>query len=213
VEVSIDSAADAIGKAASSRPDARPKAGSNKRVVLKTLGGLDGRTAGARRRAALRETLLAGIGANATPMQHIAAENAASLIAISEDAQARRLAGDPDISLDDVIRAASAADRAVRRLGIKPPAERAAPAGMDALRAHVAAKGYGPGVAPVDVEDDDEFDEDELDDGADDEAAGESSDATEAEPATEIAAESETQTSEALAAAAVPSGDDGGSEP
>jgi hypothetical protein len=45
-------------------------------------------------------------------------ETAAALSAILEDAQARRLAGDTSVTLNDIVRAISAARRAVRDLGI-----------------------------------------------------------------------------------------------
>jgi hypothetical protein len=91
--------------------------GSGGKVRLKTLGDLDGRTHAARRAAALAEMFSAELG-QLTPAQQIAVQNAAALAAIAEDAQARRLAGDPTISLDDLVRAVSAARRAVRDLGL-----------------------------------------------------------------------------------------------
>jgi hypothetical protein len=92
------------------------KAGGKTR--LKTLAALDGRTVAARRAAALAETFAAEFGAGLTPAQRIRVETAAALTAIAEDAQTRRLAGDPMITLDDLVRAVSAARRAVRDLGL-----------------------------------------------------------------------------------------------
>jgi hypothetical protein len=136
---------------------------------------------------------------------------AAELVMLAEQKRAAMIRGEA-VDLGDLIRLEGAARRAITDLHLTQPPERAAPAGMDALRAHVAAKGYSSGVMPADVEDDE--DEDEIDDGGDDEMdAGESTDAIEAEPAMGIADDSETQTHEALTGAALPSGDDGGSEP
>lgn len=91
---------------------------------LLTLTALDGRTVAARRAAALTETFAAEFGAELTPAQRIRVETAAALSAIAEDAQTRRLAGDASITLDDLVRAVSAARRAVRDLGLdrkRPP--------------------------------------------------------------------------------------------
>ncbi len=101
---------------------------------LKTLRALDGRTVAARRAAALAETFAAELG-ELTPAQRIRVETAAALTAIAEDAQTRRLGGDTSITLDDLVRATSAARRAVRDLGLDRKRE---PAGLtlgDLLRA------------------------------------------------------------------------------
>ena len=63
----------------------------------------------------------------------MAVDTAAALVAISEDAQARRLAGDDGVSVDDAIRAASAARRAVRDLGIGKARKPDAPSLADYL--------------------------------------------------------------------------------
>lgn len=100
-----------------------PKAGKTR---LKTIAALDGRTVAARRAAALAATFAAELGGELSDVQRMAVQNAAALTAIAEDAQTRRLAGERNVSLDDVVRAASAARRAVRDLGLD--AKRAAPA-------------------------------------------------------------------------------------
>jgi hypothetical protein len=87
------------------------------KVRLMTLDHLDRRTAAAERAIALAEAFAAELG-DLTPMQRIRVETAAALSAIAEDAQTRRLAGDSSITLDDLVRAVSAARRAVRDLGI-----------------------------------------------------------------------------------------------
>jgi hypothetical protein len=96
--------------------DARPKPAG--KVRLKTLRALDGRTVAARRAAALAEMFAVELGGQLTEAQLVAVQNAAALQAIAEDCQMRRLAGDTDVSLDDLVRAVSAARRAARDLGI-----------------------------------------------------------------------------------------------
>jgi hypothetical protein len=64
-------------------------------------------------------------------------EAAAMLAAIAEDAQARRLAGDPGVTINDVVRADGAARRAVRDLAL--PDERAEPPAKT-LAEHLAEK-------------------------------------------------------------------------
>jgi hypothetical protein len=109
-------------EATTMRADAPPKAVG--KVRLRTLAALDGRTTAAKRAAALAKTFAAELGGNLTPAQRIRVETAAALSAIAEDAQTRRLAGDPAIVLDDLVRAVSAARRAVKDLGLPktPPA-------------------------------------------------------------------------------------------
>ena len=58
--------------------------------------------------------------------QRFAIERAAALVALAEDAKARRLAGDTAVSLEDIVRTANAAARAVKALG-KPGAASPAP--------------------------------------------------------------------------------------
>ena len=110
--------ADAAGIAPVSGIEAQPKA------RLLTLGHLDRRTRASRRAAALAEAFAAEIGSQITDSLRIRIETAAALSVIAEDAQTRRLAGDSSISLDDLVRAASAARRALRDIGIKPNTKR-----------------------------------------------------------------------------------------
>jgi hypothetical protein len=88
---------------------------------LLTLDGMDGRTVAARRARELARGFEAELGGTLTPTQRIAIERAAALTAIAEDAQARRLAGDLAISLEDVVRTTNASTRAVRQLGSNLP--------------------------------------------------------------------------------------------
>ena len=70
--------------------------------------------------AALAEAFAVEIGGQITDSLRIRIETAATLSVIAEDAQTRRLAGDSSINLDDLVRAVSAARRALRDIGIKP---------------------------------------------------------------------------------------------
>ncbi len=127
-------AADAAQIGAGCEADVRPKAKT--RTRLKTLGHLDRRTMAARRAAALAETFAAELGGQLSDVQRVAVQNAAVMVAISEDAQTRRLAGEPGITLDDIVRATSAARRAVKDLGIKA----GKPAPAVSLAEHLAAR-------------------------------------------------------------------------
>jgi hypothetical protein len=89
-----------------------------------TLGHLDRRTRASRRAATLAEAFAAEIGGQITDSLRIRIETAAALSVIAEDAQTRRLAGESSISLDDLVRAVSAARRALRHIGIRPNAKR-----------------------------------------------------------------------------------------
>ena len=117
--------ADVAQIAVVSDADAQPKTIGKTR--LKTLRSLYQRTTAARRAAALAETFATELG-ELTPAQRVRVETAAMLSAIAEDAQTRRLAGDDGISLDDIVRATSAARRAVRYLGLD---RKRAPAPID----------------------------------------------------------------------------------
>lgn len=94
--------------------DAVPK------VQLLTLAALDGRTRAARRARALAAAFRRELGGPASVAQTAAIERAAALCALAEDTRTRRLAGDLSVTLEDLVRVDSAADRSVRRLGIRP---------------------------------------------------------------------------------------------
>jgi hypothetical protein len=87
---------------------------------LRSLESLDGRTVGARRARELARGFQAELGGTVSATQRFAIERAAALVALAEDARARRLAGDLGVSLEDVVRTDNAAARAVKALGIKP---------------------------------------------------------------------------------------------
>jgi hypothetical protein len=108
-----DAAAIAVGCAA----------GARRKAHLHTLETLDGRTVAARRANELAGVFEADMGAaGKTAGGRMAARRAAVLVAIAEDTAARRLAGEADVSVDDVVRADGAASRAIRALDIKPTA-------------------------------------------------------------------------------------------
>ena len=148
---------------ASSEADAR-KAIRNK-TRLQTLGHLDGRTIASKRAATLAKTFAAELGGQLSDVQRVAVQNAAVMTAISEDAQTRRLAGDPAISLDDIVRAVSAARRAVRDLGLDRKREPAGPTLAEYLASHA---GQQPDEPPEDEESlaDDEAPDDALAEGS-----------------------------------------------
>jgi hypothetical protein len=91
------------------------------KLHLVGLSDLDGRTSATKRARALAAALTEELGGHTlTPTQDAAVERAATLVALAEDLRTRRLAGDMTVSLEDMTRVDSAADRAMRRLGIKP---------------------------------------------------------------------------------------------
>src|SRR5262249_18782996 len=96
---------------------------SSSKARILTLSHLDRRTRASRRAAALGESFAAEIGGQITDSLRIRIETAAALSVIAEDAQTRRLSGDSSISLDDLVRAVSAARRALRDIGIGPHAK------------------------------------------------------------------------------------------
>jgi hypothetical protein len=112
------------------RADCPPIARGKARLL--TLEGLDGRTVAARRAAQLAKGFEAELGGTLSATQRLAVEQASALAAIAEDAQARRLAGDMTISLEDLVRATNAATRAVRQLGIKAASAATPPPSLSA---------------------------------------------------------------------------------
>jgi hypothetical protein len=103
-------------------PPLGPETRSKVRIL--TLGHLDRRTRASRRAALLADAFAAEIGGQITDSLRIRIETAAALSVIAEDAQTRRLAGDSSVSLDDLVRAVSAARRALRDIGIRPNTKR-----------------------------------------------------------------------------------------
>jgi len=100
------------------RSAAAPPTKARGKTRLKTLSALDGRTTAAKRAAALAATFTSELGGKLTPAQTVRVEAAAALSAIAQDCQTRRLAGDVTVTLDDLVRATSAARRAVKDLGL-----------------------------------------------------------------------------------------------
>ena len=113
-------------EAAAMPPGSVPTARGKARLL--TVGHLDKRTRASRRSRELARAFEAEIGGVISATQRLAIERAAALVALAEDAQARRLAGDPSVTLDDVVRIDGAAQRAVRRLGIEQRKRSAGPA-------------------------------------------------------------------------------------
>jgi hypothetical protein len=110
---------------------------------LRTIDDLDQRTKGAKRVAELIDTFgaeLTKAGRALGPTEIASIRNAALLTALAEDAQARRLAGDFSVSLEDIVRTTNAARRAVKELGIK----RAPTTPPPSLREYVASRSAPP---------------------------------------------------------------------
>jgi hypothetical protein len=102
-----------------------------------SLSPFDKRTRAGRRAVELAKSFRERL--NADPADKILAaaiEKAARLIALSEDASAKALNGDPRITLDDVVRLARLSDLAVKRLKLD---ERKQPA-MSPLMAEIVAE-------------------------------------------------------------------------
>jgi hypothetical protein len=86
---------------------------------------LDGRTFGAKRRRELTAEYVAALGGEdrVTPLQLVDAHRAAELTALAETLRTEALRNGPGaVDLVSLTRLEGSADRAVRRLGIKPGA-------------------------------------------------------------------------------------------
>jgi hypothetical protein len=113
---------------AETQAESPPLARGKRRLC--TIDALDQRTRGAKRVAEMVATLEAELRKTRrmlTAAEGAAIRNAALLSAISEDAGARRLAGDATVTLEDVVRLSRASTAAVRALGIRPAAGPAPP--------------------------------------------------------------------------------------
>jgi hypothetical protein len=119
---------------------ARSQMETRGKVRLRTVESLDGRTVAARRARKLADGFQNELGGTSTATQRLAIERAAVLVALAEDAKARRLVGDPTVSLDDVVRIDNAAARAVRALGIKAAGAPNPPTLADHLRQRAAER-------------------------------------------------------------------------
>jgi hypothetical protein len=127
--------ADTAEKLADTAPEGAPK------LRLLALRSLDHRTKAVRRAAALAVALTEELGGALSISQQAAVQRAALLCAISEDTHARRLGGDPTISLEDVVRVDGASARALKALGIQAAA--AKPAAPN-LTEYLASKSSEP---------------------------------------------------------------------
>jgi hypothetical protein len=90
------------------------------KLRLATVRDLDGRTRASRRARELAAGFERDFGGDMSSGRRLAIERAAAMVALAEDAQTRRLAGDQSVSLEDVVRIDNAAARAVKAIGIKP---------------------------------------------------------------------------------------------
>jgi hypothetical protein len=79
---------------------------------------LDGRSALARRTKVLAEQFEAEAGGDLSPGRKLAIRRAAGIVALAEVTRLRRLAGDPNTSIDDVVRVERLAARALRDCGL-----------------------------------------------------------------------------------------------
>jgi hypothetical protein len=95
----------------------------------------------------------AEMGGALTPGQRLAVDRAAQLVALAEDARARRLGGDMAITLEDVVRTDNAAARAVRQLGIGATAAATPPPSLAAWAQQAAPPRPGEGEVPDDGSD------------------------------------------------------------
>jgi hypothetical protein len=81
-----------------------------------SLTDLDGRKRTVRRAKALVRHFSKALGGRPAPHQMISVNSAAEMTAVAEQVRARYLAGDAGVSLDDVVRAQGAMNRAIREL-------------------------------------------------------------------------------------------------
>jgi hypothetical protein len=126
-------------------PAENPPLAREKRRLC-TVDTLDQRTRGARRVAELTavfEAELRKTGRTLTAAEGAAVRNAALLSAISEDAGARRLAGDATVTLEDVVRLSRAAAAAMKALAIKPSGTPAPPTLAEHLASRAAERAGG----------------------------------------------------------------------
>jgi hypothetical protein len=89
-----------------------------RKLRLRTVESLDNRTVAGRRASQLIRAFEAQLGGKLAGAQLLAVHRAATLVAIAQDAQVRRLAGDLSITLVDVVRMDNVANRAVQALGL-----------------------------------------------------------------------------------------------
>jgi hypothetical protein len=116
---------------------------------LCTIESLDGRTIAARRARELARGFAAELGGSVTASQRLAIERAAALVALAEDARARRLAGDTAVSLEDIVRTDNAAARAVKALGKSGAQIPAPPTPAECLARRAAERAGKPSGDPA----------------------------------------------------------------
>jgi hypothetical protein len=116
---------------------------------LRTIESLDGRTIAARRARELAQAFQAEFGGTVSATQRFAIERAAALVALAEDAKARRLAGEMAVSLEDIVRTDNAAARAVKALGKPGAAIPAPPTPAEYLARRAAERAGKPSGDPA----------------------------------------------------------------
>jgi hypothetical protein len=128
--------------------DSQLKTRSRKTNQPHRVAGFDGRTTEGRRRRDLIDGYAAAMGGmgRVSAAQMVDIARAADLVIIAEQARGKALRG-AEVDLGDLTRLEGAADRAVRRLGIKPGAN--APKPMS-LADYLAAKQAEKAASAVD---------------------------------------------------------------
>jgi hypothetical protein len=104
---------------------------SRQKERLCTLASLDGRTRASKRARELVATFEAELDTSITSRQRLTIERGATQTTLAEDAQARRLAGDQDVTLEDLVRIDDSAQRAVKALGFDRGAQARGSATVD----------------------------------------------------------------------------------
>jgi hypothetical protein len=117
----------------------RPSRKTRQKTRLIAVRNLDQRTRAAVQARKLAAEFEAELGGNVTTAMRIAIDRAATLTIVAEDARARRLAGDLDITLDDLVRTDRAAAAAVRALGLDHGRKPSNPPALD-LQSSLAAQ-------------------------------------------------------------------------
>jgi hypothetical protein len=106
--------------------DMRPLSARARRgkTRLRTLDRLDGRTVAAKRARQLIALWAHALGHAPSPVEAMAITHAAACVAICEDAQTRRLAGDTSITPEQITKLSNIATRAVNALNLSNGHER-----------------------------------------------------------------------------------------
>jgi hypothetical protein len=112
--------------------DMRP--GRKGKTRLRTLDRIDQRTVSARRTRELIALWTEALGGDVSPVQAMAITHAAACVALCEDAQSRRLAGDTSITAETVVKFSNVAQRAIKQLALPSAGPRSAKTGLKRLK-------------------------------------------------------------------------------